>query len=310
MTDIQILENTTNIIVQQEDQNNSSDSNSNTISNRSNIDNESSTTNSTTCSTTSSTTSSITCSICLEIIQQQHQSEQTEQLDSEILTTNCNHTFHRECIIQCCNDGSMRDNPICPNCRTELDIEALVGISPNNQTNNIALNSFRRRWKETHIKYLSTSAILIQNTAYIIPIICWEYLLNHGCSNYVNWWYMWVGIVNLLVQIYTYSYMNQIRGINVEEITNSEMAILQKKTKIVLNIGGGNTTIHLIYMFLLLGMVIDDHNDICKISNIYKSEYWILLSNPFTLYYVMLTLYTKAFRRVLMRRDNHYLQII
>ena len=121
---------------------------------------------------------------------------------------------------------------------------------------------------------------------------------------------MWVGIVNLLVQIYTYSYMNQIRGINVEEITNSEMAILQKKTKIVLNIGGGNTKIHLIYMFLLLGMVIDDHNNICKISSIYKSEYWILLSNPFTLYYLMLTLYTKAFRRVLMRRDNHYLQII
>ena len=302
MANIQTLENTTNIIVQQEDQNNSSDSNSNTIRNNSNIDNES--------STTGSTTSSITCSICLEIIQHQHQSEQTEQLDSEILTTDCNHTFHRECIIQCCNDGSMRDNPICPNCRTELDIETLVGISPNNQTNNIALNSFRRRWQETHIKYLSTSAILIQNTAYIIPIICWEYLLNHGCSNYVNWWYMWVGIVNLLVQIYTYSYMNQIRGINVEEITNSEMAILQKKTKIVLNIGGGNTKIHLIYMFLLLGMVIYDHNDICKISSIYKSEYWILLSNPFTLYYLMLTLYTKAFRRVLMRRDNHYLQII
>lgn len=286
-----ISENSTNIIVLQQEQNNSISSD--TISNNSYINNE------------SSTTSSIICSICLEIIQQQ-----TEQNNEEILITNCNHTFHRECIIQCCNDGSMRDNPICPNCRTELDIEALVGISSNNQTNNISLNSFRRRWKETNIKYLSNSAIFIQNTAYIIPIICWEYLLNNGCSNYVNWWYMSVGIINLLLQIYTYSYINQIRRINIEEITNSEMAILEKKIKIVLNIGGGNTIIHLIYMFLLLGMVIDDNNDICKISSIYKSEYWILFSNPFTLYYLMLNLYNKSFRYVRMRTDNPYLQII
>ena len=77
--------------------------------------------------------------------------------------------------------------------------------------------------------------------------------------------------------------------------TFSSVEMSQQLEKIMLNhsninfiIGGGNTKIHLIYMFLLLGMVIYDHNDICKISSIYKSEYWILLSNPFTLYYLML----------------------
>ena len=59
------------------------------------------------------------CPICLEIIDN----------NTDNVTTNCNHTYHRQCLIELCE--GKRNNAICPICRENIrDICDLINLHP------------------------------------------------------------------------------------------------------------------------------------------------------------------------------------